>query len=162
MRTVRGVSAMLVVAALAAGLTACAPDRGTTVPMPIPTTTPSSTAAPTNESDPDPTLLPGGTALANRAYFDFVNNRLLAVNSNPAGQAIIDNLVAAGFDKALMQVTPDTTAVLRSPVAAIEFSVRLHDECLIGQFAGGAYRSIIGPVLSDGGCLVGKTRPIDW
>jgi hypothetical protein len=162
MRTVRGVSAMLAVVALAAGLTACAPDRGTTVPMPIPTASSNGTAIPTNEPDPDPTLLPGGTALANRDYFDFVNNRLLAVNSNPAGEAIVDNLVAAGFDKAVMQVTPDKTAVLRGPADSIEFSVRLYDDCLIGQFAGGAYRSIIGPVLSDGGCLIGKTRPIDW
>lgn len=162
MRNVRGVSAILLVAALAAGLAGCAPDRDATVPMPLPTTPSSNTAAPTNEPDPDPTLLPGGTALANRAYFDFVNNRLLAVNSNPAGQAIIDNLVAAGFDKAFMQVTPDKTAVLRGPADAIEFSVRLHDDCLVGEFAGGAYRSIIGPVVSDGGCLIGTTRPIDW
>lgn len=150
------------VVALAGALTACTPGHDTTIPMPIPTSSPSSTNPPTNEPDPDPTLLPGGTALANREYFDFVNNRLLAVNSNPAGRAIIDNLVAAGFDKAAMQVTPDTTAVLKGPADSIEFSVRTSHDCLIGQFAGGTYRSLIGPVLSDGGCLVGKTRPIDW
>ena len=162
MRTARSLGTILAVVALAAGLTACAPERGTTVPIPIPTASPSSTAAPTGKPDPDPTLLPGGTALANRDYFDFVNNRLLAVNGNPAGKAIIDNLVAAGFDKSAMQITPDRTAVLRGPADAIEFSVRTSNDCLIGQFAGGAYRSIIGPVLSDGGCLVGRTRPIDW
>ncbi len=162
MRTVRGWNTMLVIAALAAMLTACAPDRGTTMPVPLPTSSPHNTNAPSNEPDPDPTLLPGGTALANRAYFDFVNKRLLAVNSNPAGEAIIDNLVAAGFDKTAMQVTPDTTAVLNGPADSIEFSVRTIEDCLIGQFAGGTYRSLIGPVLSDGGCLVGRTRPIDW
>ncbi len=162
MREIRGWSAMLVIAALAIGLTACAADRDTTVPMPIPTSSPSGTSGPGDEPDPDPTLQPSGTALANRAYFDFVNNRLLAVNSNPAGKAIIDNLVSAGFDKTAMQVTPDTTIVLRGPADSIEFSVRLYDDCLIGQFAGGAYHSIVGPILSDGGCLVGRTRPIDW
>lgn len=151
-----------VIVVVATALVGCAPDRDTTVPMPVPTSTASNTAQPTNEPEPDPTMLPGGTALANRDFFDFVNKRLLAVNSNPAGQAIIDNLVAAGFDKAAMQVTPDKTSELRRPVDSIEFSVRLHDDCLIGQFAGGAYHSIVGPVLTDGGCLIGKTRPIDW
>lgn len=162
MRTIRGWTTVLMIAAVAAALTACAPDRGTTLPLPLPTSSPHSTNAPSSEPDPDPTLLPGGTALANLDYFDFVNNRLLAVNGNPAGEAIIDNLVAAGFDKAAMQVTPDKTAVLNGPADSIEFSVRTSDDCLIGQFAGGTYRSLIGPVLSDGGCLVGKTRPIDW
>jgi hypothetical protein len=162
MREARTWSAAIAIVVVATALAGCAPDRDTTVPMPLPTTTPSSTAVPTNEPEPDPTMLPGGTALANRAYFDFVNNRLLAVNSNPAGKAIIDNLVAAGFDKAAMQITPDKTSQLRRPVDSIEFSVRLHDDCLIGQFAGGAYHSIVGPVLTDGGCLIGKTRPIDW
>lgn len=162
MRTVRGWSTVLVIVALAGALTACAPDRGTTMPVPLPTSSPGNTNGPSAEPNPDPTLLPGGTALANRGYFDFVNNRLLAVNPNPAGRAIIDNLVAAGFDKAAMQVTADTTAVLNGPADSIEFSVLTSDECLIGQFAGGTYRSLIGPALPDGACLVGKTRPIDW
>ena len=107
-------------------------------------------------------MLPQGSALANREYFDFVNNRLLAVNPNPAGQTIIDNLVAYGFDKAAMQVTPDKTSELRRPVDSIEFSAQIREDCLIGQFAAGTYQSLVGPALASGGCLIGKTRPIDW
>ncbi|GAA3741074.1 hypothetical protein GCM10022239_16010 [Leifsonia bigeumensis] len=162
MREAQSWRTAVVILLVATVLVGCAPDRDMTVPMPLPTTTPSDTAPPTVEPDPDPTMLPGGTALANRKYFDFVNNRLLAVNSNPAGRAIIDNLVAAGFDKSAMQVTPDTTSQLRLPADSIEFSVRLHDDCLIGQFIGGKYFSTIGPMLTNGSCLIGDTRPIDW
>lgn len=162
MREARGLAVAVAIVVVATALVGCSPDRETTIPMPIPTATASKTAPPADEPDPDPTMLPGGTTLANREYFDFVNNRLLAVNSNPAGQAIIDNLVSAGFDKAAMQITPDKTSELRRPVDSIEFAVRLHDDCLIGQFVGGAYHSLVGPALTNGGCLVGKTRPIDW
>lgn len=152
----------VVVVAIAAGalLAGCVADRGNTMPIPVPAVSSSASASPGVADDPE--MLPGGTALANRDYFDFVNNRLLAVNANPAGQTIIDNLVAAGFDKAAMQVTPDKTSELRRPVDSIEFSVLIGSDCLIGQFSGGAYHGLVGPVLSGGVCLVGKTRPIDW
>ena len=43
--------------------------------------------------------------------------------SSVAGRAYIDALVAAGFDKAAMQVTPDQTTV-GNPAESIQFSVR--------------------------------------
>ena len=60
-----------------------------------------------------------------------------------------------------MQVTPDTTPT-RNNTDSIQFSVQLGNECLIGQFGGGEYTSVVAPALATGGCLVGKTRPIDW
>lgn len=119
---------------------------------------PSSTTAP----DVIPTLLPGGTALANQAYFDYVNNALFTKDPNAEGRAIVDNLISAGFEKESLQVTPDKTAVLGLKADSIEFSVRAFDECLIGQISGRGYHSVIGPVVSDGVCLAGKTRSIDW
>jgi hypothetical protein len=60
-----------------------------------------------------------------------------------------------------MELTPDRTA---ADLAAdnIQFSVRIGDECLLGQFGNTGYVSAVGDVLSTGRCLVGKTRPIDW
>lgn len=143
-------------------LSACAPPRGDTVPTPIPTVseTTSPSVEPSAAPEPDPILLPLGTALANLAYFDFVNKRLLGVNSNPSDAAIIENLVDAGFSKDSLEVMPDKTSELRRPTDSIEFSVLTSKDCLIGQFASGAYFSIIGPVLSGGKCLIGQTVSI--
>ena len=158
MRAVHSGALVALVAAIVVGLAACAPERNDTVPMPVPTV--STSASPSAEPDPDPTMLPGGTALANRAYFDFVNTRLLAVNSNPSTTAIVTSLVDAGFAKADMEITPDKTSELRRPVDSIEFSVRIGESCLIGQFEAGGYTSLVGPVVSGGHCLIGKTQKI--
>jgi hypothetical protein len=158
MRAVRSWAAATVAACLIVGLAACAPEREDIVPMPVPTV--SSSASPSAEPDPDPTMLPGGTALANHAYFDFVNRRLLAVNKNPSSAAIVKNLVKAGFEKKDMEITDEKTSQLRRPSDSIEFSVRVGEDCLIGQFEAGGYHSIVGPALSGGRCLIGKTVPI--
>jgi hypothetical protein len=151
--------ALVAAATLGLSLVGCAPDR---TPMPVPTNTPTASASPKPVVDDTPRFLPGGTALANHAYFDYVNEQLFAKNARPGGKAIIDNLVAAGFDKSMMQVTPDKTAVLGLEADSIEFSVRAFDDCLIGQISGHGYHSVVGPVLAEGVCLAGKTRPINW
>nr|WP_246865487.1 hypothetical protein [Cryobacterium sp. BB307] len=125
------------------------------------TTAPESSASASPKPERDPELLPGGSALANRDYFDFVNARLLGQAPDAQGKAIIDNLVAAGFEKAAMQVTPDATPGGLA-VDSIEFSVLAGEDCLIGQVRSADYTSTIAPVLSNGACLVGKTRTIDW
>ena len=70
---------------------------------------------------------------------------------------------AAGFDKAAMQVTRDTSTV-GNPAESIQFSVRWGDECLVGQVgpATGDPVTVVVPGLAEGTCLVGETRPIDW
>ena len=82
---------------------------------------------------------------------------------NVSGRAYIDALVAAGFDKAAMQVTQDQTTV-GNPAESIQFSVRWGEECLVGQ---------VGPATgrrSPWSCRrsprarasSAQTRPIDW
>lgn len=116
-------------------------------------------AAPTPA--PTPSFIAGGTAAANKAYFDQVNRRLFAANGSANGRTIIDSLVAAGFDKAGMQVTPDKTSINGS-VDSILFSVKIGDMCLLGQQGGGGYSSAVEAALNSGVCLIGKTRDINW
>ncbi|MFC0678413.1 DUF6993 domain-containing protein [Lysobacter korlensis] len=119
-------------------------------PTPVPETT-----------RPAPTLDPDGSALQNRDYFDYANERLVEEQDAPDGRAFIDNLIAAGFAREAMEVTPDRTA---ADLAAdsIQFAVRIGDACLLGQYGDIGYVSHVTDALSTGKCLVGRTRPIDW
>ena len=149
-----GAAGLVLVLALAACTTA--PDPG---PTARPTSTPSGTATPTPE--PDPVLVPTGDAEANLPYFDLVNKRLLDTVPTPNGQQLVENLVAAGFAKADMEVTPDTT-VGSEAASTIQFSVRANGSCLIGQTGAAGYNALAAPLLGTGKCLVGKTRAIDF
>ncbi|WP_350224764.1 hypothetical protein [Leifsonia sp. fls2-241-R2A-40a] len=149
--------------ALTLALSGCTAGAAPTA-SPVPTST---TAAPS--ATPTPTapaaiaLVPGGTAEQNLPYFDQVNRATLAANPNAQGRDFIDALVAAGFTRADMQLTVDTTTI-GLKANSIQFSVRMGDTCLIGQSGAdaGGYNSIVTPVLSTGTCLIGQTRAIDW
>lgn len=149
----------------------------TASPEPLPTASASSPAtaepqsteppaaepAPTSEPAAEPSLRPELAASENLAYFDLVNQRVIAANAEAGGRDFIDALVAAGFDKAAMQVTADTTTI-GDRADSIQFAVRFQDECLVGQFGpkSEGYHGAVRPVLGTGACLVGATRPIDW
>lgn len=134
--------------------------------------TPGLTAGPTPTSSPTITnkpqasavplaLRPEGTALQNIDYFTSVLKPLLDPAPKTPGQTIIETLVAAGFDKAQMELTPDKTAV-GLDADSVQFSVRMNGTCLIGQSGNVGFHSAVAPLLSTGTCLVGKTRAIDW
>ena len=141
---------------VAVTLSGCVPSA----PTPKPDSASTSTSTPRPIRTADPVFIPNGTAAENKLFFDLTNKKLFASNGSANGRAIIDNLVTAGFDKAAMQVTPDKTPTNGS-ADSILFSVRIGDSCLLGQYGGG-YSSAVEPVLAGGGCLIGKTRPIDW
>ncbi|SEA86920.1 hypothetical protein SAMN04515680_1906 [Leifsonia sp. 21MFCrub1.1] len=149
---------------LVAGLTIALALAGCTGPTPQATASRTATPAATSTATPTAAgLVPGGTAQENLAYFNTVNQATLAANPNAQGRDFIDALVAAGFTKADMQVTVDTTTI-GLKANSIQFSVRMGDSCLIGQNGAdaGGYSSMVTPVLSTGSCLIGQTRPIDW
>ena len=155
------------IATLAALLSGCT-TPGSAEPAPEATRTAEADPTPSEEPTeapetprPEPTLDTNGSALQNLDYFDAVNERLLEEQESPDGRAFIDNLTGAGFDREAMEVTPDRTAV-DLPADNLQFSVKIGDECLIGQFGNTGYVSVVGDALSTGKCLVGKTRPIDW
>lgn len=162
----RDARAILVGLALASALalTGCtatgrgpAPTGETTgAPRPVP-----STVAPPGSVEP--VLRPELSAAENLEFFDSVNRGVIAADPAPGGRAFIDALVAAGFDRAAMQVTADTTT-LGEPADSIQFAVAFGPDCLVGQFGpkSDGYQSAVRPALGTGGCLVGATRPIDW
>ncbi|RDV46939.1 hypothetical protein DOE76_00700 [Leifsonia sp. ku-ls] len=158
-RTTAGPAAVAAVV-LALALTGCV---GGAAPTASPTA--SATAGATGSPTPSapPALVPGGTAQQNLPYFDHVNRATLAAKPDAQGRDFIDALVAAGFSKADMQLTVDTTTI-GLKANSIQFSVKLGDTCLIGQNGAdaGGYNSMVTPVLATGTCLVGRTRPIDW
>ena len=139
------------IAALALTLAGCAEPAPT--PMPLPSSSPSASAS----------AAPDTSAAGQLPLFDLTNNATisLADGSNPGGRAFIDSLVAAGFDKTAMQLTPDKTAI-NLDADNIQFSVLIGADCLVGQYGNVGYQSAVLPVLSTGKCLVGTTRAIDW
>lgn len=146
---------------LGLGLAGCAgaPVAATDTPS----TSATATAAPTPTEAAGPELTPAASATENLAYFDSVVAAVLATEANPPGRTVVDALAGAGFDKAEMQVTADTTTEGK-PVDSIQFSVRFNGECLVGQNgpSSGGYHSAVTPLLGSGACLVGATRQIDW
>ncbi|MFK4804804.1 DUF6993 domain-containing protein [Microbacterium sp. ZW CA_36] len=162
----RPVAAAIAATLLAAALTACAPDA---VPDPssssptVTATTAQPSPSPTPTSPPEPTFVVDGAAADNLPLFSSVTAAVWASEGRVAGRAYVDALAAAGFDKAAMQVTDDETTV-GNPAESIQFAVRWGDECLVGQVgpATGDPVTVVVPVLAEGTCLVGQTRPIDW
>jgi hypothetical protein len=135
-----------------------APEPSTASAAPNPSAT--RTSSPTPAA---PALVPDGTAAENLPYFRQIVDGVWNGPDQVAGRAYIDALVAGGFARAAMQVTPDTSTI-GNAAESIEFSVRWGDECLLGQVGPviGAAVTMVAPGLADGGCLLGTTRAIDW
>ncbi|GAA1124980.1 hypothetical protein GCM10009651_05140 [Microbacterium natoriense] len=146
-------------AALILLLAACGPT-----PSPSPTASdagPSPTPSATAEG---PAYVPDGTAEDNLPVFTAITEQIWATDQRGSGRAYIDALIAAGFDRAAMQVTQDQSTV-GNAAESLQFSVRWGDaECLIGQVgpSTGAPVTAVMPQLAEGRCLIGNTRPIDW
>lgn len=158
---------MTAVAAAVAALAVLAGCSSDPEPMPTPPpAAPTASSSPTPDAQPPaeseapveeaPDFLPGGTALANKKYFDYINQALFERRAGVPDIEILQMLVQAGFDKSAMEVTRGKTPTGRS-AEAIEFAVRAHDDCLIGQWGKSTYTSYIAPVLADGSCLLGDT-----
>ena len=158
-RTRAGVAGTLALAVSVALLTGCSSQAPSPSRPPAPTSAASPSATLTKA--PAPTYAPGGTAQANKAYFDSINQALITANNSVTGKSIIDSLVAAGFDKSKMQLTPDKTSI-NVNADSVLFSVRIGDSCLLGQHSGAEYVSSVQKALQSGACLIGQTRPIDW
>jgi hypothetical protein len=155
MRVALGSAVAAVALASAMLLAGCTPEAAPSAP---PRT---ASAAPSPTPTASPTIALDGNASENLPYFDQVNKALIAKGGTLNGRAFIDNLVAAGYPKNAMEVTPDKTSV-NLDADNIEFSVLLGRTCLIGEYGNIGYASTAQKVFSTGRCLAGKTRKIDW
>ncbi|MFB8146930.1 hypothetical protein ACFC1W_09300 [Microbacterium sp. NPDC056003] len=158
------VAGLALVVAVACPLAACTGGGSLEPADPVQTGTGSPTATSTAAPTPSaPALLPDASAVENLPFFSSIVDRVWATENRAAGRAYIDALVKGGFDKAAMEVTRDTSTV-GNPAESIQFAVRWQDECLVGQVgpATGEPYTVVVPVLAEGTCLVGDTRPIDW
>lgn len=126
-----------------------------------PTPSPSEAGATSASPAASAIFNPGGSAQDNKAFFDKVNEQTLAANEKASSKDLVNALSAAGFDKGAMQVTADKTPT-GLDVDFVIVSVKMGNECLIGQRAVEGYASEVAPVLSTGECLIGQTQAIDW
>src|SRR6218665_2459788 len=143
-------------AAVVVALSACSLLGSSDTPASGPSASPDPSVSATPSSAP-PTLQPNGTAADNRAYFDYVNTRLIASNGDAKGADFVQALSAAGFDHSAITVTPDkTTTGLAAD--SIQFAVKFKNQCLIGQYGpkSNGYHSIVVPPISTGTCLIGQ------
>lgn len=141
-------------------LAGCAPEPGA---VPRPTATGASGSVSPSAPPAPAELVPEGTATDNLPFFAQVVETVWASADSASGRAYIDALAAAGFPKDAMEVTADTTTI-GNAAESIQFAVAWQEECLIGQVgpATGDPVTEVVPLLAEGGCLIGRTRPIDW
>lgn len=156
----RAIAALAGATLLASSLTSCVILQG---PAPA---TPERTSVPApSPEDEQPTHQPDGTAEDNLAYFQATLGAYAASESPIEGKPIVDALAAAGFEKANMQVSYDST---RTNLVAdnIFVSVRFDDSCLVGQFVTESRELFVETADALGAdktiCIIGTTRPIDW
>ncbi len=106
-------------------------------------------------------FMPGGTASDNKPIFDETNLQTIATNGSASSVEFVDALSGIGFDKAAMEVTFDRTNVdLEADYIIV--SVKIGEECLVGQRGPRGYTSDIVAPVSTGKCLIGLTQPITW
>ncbi len=142
-----------VVAAVSLILTGCAAAPTETPVTPTPTSTVLSEKSP--EFDPD------GSAAINKPYFDWVILTYLVGKPKYNDESLVSALVAAGFEKDSIEITPSTTGT-NLAADSITVAVAMGDNCLIGQrMRNDEYASSVEKLLSSGTCLVGETQPIN-
>jgi hypothetical protein len=153
-----GVASLVAIAALSA----CSPPTAPTLSA---TPTPSASASEGTVAQsfgPKPPLVVGGTAIDNKPLFEWALKRASQSLAADPGRSLVDTLVAVGFDKGAIQVTPSISGT-GQPADQIVISLQIGTSCLIGQrMLDKAFHSTVEASLGSGGCLIGETRKIDW
>lgn len=154
-------TAIVIAAALAAGLSGCSVFGGAGTAS---TQSAAPSAAPLETTEPEatepvvPTLDPDASAGENLPFFDATNTKVIAANAEAKGGDFISALTDAGFDPTVMEVTADRTTV-DLEADSVQFAVAFQGECLIGQYGpkSGGYHSDVRALLGSGDCLVSAT-----
>lgn len=126
---------------------------------------PQETVSVPTETEAPPEFVPGGSASDNEDYLRYVLRQSIRDGLEINGVNVVNTVVAAGFDRAAMQVSYDTSAT-GLPADNIFVSVRFNESCLLGQVVPAektvftSVQPAVGPDKTV--CLIGQTRPIDW
>jgi hypothetical protein len=108
-----------------------------------------------------PERVDGGSARENQPHIDYV---IQTGHGGPAtripGLDIVELLVESGYDKALMQLTPDMS-LIELPADSTSLALRFGDDCVITQWGSDWYVSSVEPVVAGGQCLLGETVSLD-
>ncbi|MGK0720653.1 DUF6993 domain-containing protein [Leucobacter sp. W1478] len=157
---------MLVLGVLVLGLSGCFLVEPSGNPESPSLSEPNTSVTETDANeDASAQLLPGAGAAENLPYFRQVLRQFSEGGEAVEGRPIVDALVAAGFDRATMQVSFDRS---KTDLVAdsILVSVLFEGECLLGQIVTEDRSTVatVAPALTEGQnlCLIGNTRPIDW
>jgi hypothetical protein len=120
-----------------------------------PTETPSATPTPTATTALE--YLPDGNAFDNKSYFDQVLRPVAEAGQKTPGRAMVSALVAAGFDRHAISLTPDLTRT-GLDADSVFVAVRIDTLCLIGQRTNSKnFYSSVESELKIGSCLIGNT-----
>ena len=155
MKSIRTLAVSLaVLSALALG--GCAPE---VVVTPSATPTPSVSVDPFG---PKPDFFPEGTAVENKPLFDWVLGHVVLIDTKDPGKKMAKALIAEGFSAKAMQLTPSKSGTGK-PADSVIISLQIGKACLMGQrMLDKSFSSSVESALGSGGCLVGKTRKIEW
>jgi hypothetical protein len=143
------------VAVLAAG---CQASPEAQPPVPSQDT---SDATVTEEPAYIPEFVPGGSALENKPYIDYlVELKVNETGASPKVREVVELLIAEGFTAADIEFTPDTS-LISLPADSVTVAIRIDEECIIAQWGSDWYASSVEPVLVTGTCLLGTTESLD-
>lgn len=107
-----------------------------------------------------PEFVEGGSAADNLPYIDYVLTQAGAGTGLFGSMDAVSALEEVGFDRAVMEVTSDRTA-LELAAESITIAVIIDGECALGQWSSQWYVSSVTPVLGAGTCLLGDTLSLD-
>jgi len=106
-----------------------------------------------------PTFDPSRGAQGNLALFSGTIRTALKKGGWLTSTTVVGKaLVAAGFDRKGIEISPDYTSLGMKP-DSISVAAKFEKKCLIGQY-GPAFKDVavsVAPVLPNGGCLLGRS-----
>ena len=108
-----------------------------------------------------PEFVPGGSALENKAFVDYLFEREDALaNGRVTVEAFLAVLHDSGFESAPIEYTRETS-LIELPADSTSLAIRIADQCLITQWGSDRYGSSVEEVLVTDTCLLGKTETLD-
>lgn len=105
--------------------------------------------------EPDPLVVPSGSANENLDAFKFHLQRSGAGKPEPLVAEIMSALVRAGFDPAMISHTAVETRTGLLP-ESITVAIEIQDECLLGQFGASWLEVVVAPKVGNV-CIIGES-----